>query len=84
MHDRSIARLQLGRLDPSVFFETGINLKILILHRAFGRHIKRLVSHVDDQIRLARQLPAIGIGRLFRKLRGVTFRAAGINPLLNL
>ena len=84
MDDRSVARLQFGGLDPHVILKLGINLKILILHGAFSRDVKWLVAHVDDHIRLVRQLPAFGVCWLFGEQASVTFGTACVDPLSKL
>ena len=77
VHDRGIARPRLDGRDPLVFLPARIDHEHLIFDHARGRHVERLVGHVDHLVGLGNH-PAFGeLGRLGQILGIALGRAVG-------
>ena len=79
MDDGSTARFHLGRLNPFVFREAGVDDKKLIIDRPGRLHFEGLGNGEDD-VRL-RNAPALGKSGGRGHILGIAFGRAGLNPV---
>ncbi len=81
MHDCAITRQEFGGAYPPVFFEAGVDLKVLVANRSFRLHLKGPVAHGDDSVRFPGKLPAVCELQRLWNFRTVTFRTPGRDPV---
>ena len=79
MDDGSTARFHLGRLNPLVFREAGVDDKKLVIDRPGRLHFEGLGNREDD-VRL-RNAPALGKSGRRGRILGIAFGRAGLNPV---
>ena len=82
MHDCPVPRPAFGSLDPFVLFEARIDHKELVADFPLGRHVVRLLGHIDDLIRLA-DLPPRGELLRGRQILLISFRRSGGDPAVD-
>ncbi|PYR37386.1 MAG: hypothetical protein DMF90_07030, partial [Acidobacteria bacterium] len=78
VHDRTIARFDLDRLNPLVFGQVGRDADVLIGNGTLGRYFE-LLGHREDRIRLADR-PAIREPWHRGQIAFVAFRGTAVHP----
>ena len=78
-----VARNNFHAVNPSVLSQVRVRYEVLIFDFATCGYVKRCFSHRDDQIRLARQLPARYEFHRCRFMACVAASCTGSSPILD-
>jgi hypothetical protein len=78
MDNRTVARADLGRLNPGVFLEVGGHHEILVGYYSFGRDGKRLGER-EYQVGLTKA-PPLGESRFLRFVPGLALTGSAVHP----